>query len=104
MPLIYFQFKSFDDFIRFITFSPTPFIKYFKLDGHNVYFVQAGAFGERLLYYVELDKKIEEKYIIYNRFRDNISFSNKLVSDGQSVYVPILEVERTNVFPEYPPK
>jgi len=100
----YIQFKDFSDLVRFITFSPTPFIQYVRVNGHNVYFIQIMGLGERMLYYVELDRKIEEKYVVYNRFRDSVSFSSKIESDGQSVCVPILEVERTNIFQEYPPK
>ncbi|MFH0897403.1 MAG: hypothetical protein V1850_05075 [Candidatus Bathyarchaeota archaeon] len=104
MSLTYIQFKKLDDFIRFVTLSPSPFIQYVNLNGHNVYFIQLVGFGERVLYYVELDKEIEGKYIVYNRFRDIVSFSSKIESDGQSVSVPILEVVKTNVFTEYPPK
>jgi len=98
----YIQFKNFNDFIRFVTFSPTPFVQHIKLNSHNVYFVQIQGLGERILYYVESDKEIQEKYIIYNRFRDTISYSDKIESDGQSTCVPILEVEKTNVFQEHP--
>ena len=104
MSQTYIQFKKFDDFIRFVTISPTPFVHYIKFNGHNLYFIQLAGFGERVLYYVELDKEIEEKYVVYNRFRDVISFSNKIESDGQSICVPILEIVKTNAFSEYPPK
>ena len=104
MPLTYIQFKTFDDFIRFITVSSTPFVQYTNINGHSIYFIQLAAFGELMLYYIERDKKIEERYIVYNRFRDSISFSNKIESDGQSLSIPILEVARTNIFQEYPPK
>ena len=104
MSQTYIQFKNLNDFIRFITLSPTPFINHIKQNGHEVYFVQIIGFGERILYYIEMDEKLDEKYIVYNRFRDTLSFSNKLESDGQSVSIPILEIARTNVFSEYPPK
>jgi hypothetical protein len=104
MSQTYIQFKKFDDFIRFVTISPAPFVHYTKLNGYNVYFIQLVGFGERVLYYVEMEKEIAEKYVIYNRFRDVVSFSNKIESDGQSVSVPILEVVKTNAFAEYPPK
>lgn len=102
MAQTYIQFKAFNDFIRFVTLSPTPFVQHIQLDGHDVYFVHIG-FREQMLYYVELDQPIAEKYVIYNRFRDVVSFSDKLESDGQSVIVPILKIERTNVFNDYPP-
>ena len=99
----YIQFKAFNDFVRFVTLSPTPFIQHLKVNSRDVYFVQIG-FREPVLYYVERESEIAEKYVVYNRFRDIISFSNKFESDGQSIFVPILEVERTNIFPDYPPK
>jgi hypothetical protein len=102
MAQTYIQFKTFNDFIRFVTLSPTPFIQHVILDGRQVYFVQIG-FREPVLYFVERDDAVEEKYIVYNRFRDVVSFSHKIESDGQSVCVPILEVEKTNIFTEYPP-
>ena len=104
MSLTYIQFNKIDDFVRFVTLSPSPFIQFIKLDGHNIYFVQLVGFGERVLYYVEMDKEIDGKYVIYNRFRDMISFSSKIESDGQSISIPILEVLRTNAFTGYPPK
>ena len=48
--------------------------------------------------------EIKDKYIVYNRFRDTISFSSKKESNGQNVSIPILEIERTNIFEKYPPK
>ncbi len=104
MSQTYIQFKKFDDFIRFVTLSPTPFIHYIKLNGHNMYFVQLAGFGERVLYYVDLAKEIAEKYVVYNRFRDVVTFSSKIESDGQSVCVPILEVAKTNAFSAYSPE
>lgn len=98
MSQIYIKFKTLTDLVRFIILSPTPFLHYVNLNSHNMYFVQIAGLGERVLYYVELEKKIDEKYIVFNRFKDSISFSNKLESDGQSISIPTLEVEKTNAF------
>ncbi len=104
MALTYLEFKSFEDLVRFVTFSQAPFLEYIELNGHHVYFFQIGMFGERILYYAELNKKADGRYVIYNRFKDAVSFSNKLETDGQSVSIPVLEIARTNAFGEYPPK
>jgi len=57
-----------------------------------------------MIYYVEQDLEIETKYIVFNRFRDQITFSDKFEADGQTTYIPLLKLERTNIFSEYPPK
>ena len=101
--LNYAKMKSFDDLIRLIVVSSIPFIQYINLDGKYVYFIQIMGFGSgRTIYYFEHDKKIEERYVVFNRFRDQVAFSNSFGSDGQSSYIPILELEKTNMFPEYP--
>ena len=56
-----------------------------------------------MIYYAELEERIKEKYVIFNRFRGEISFSDQFSSDGQSAYIPIFELELTDLFTEYPP-
>jgi len=103
--LNYAKMKTFDDFIRFVGMSPTPFVQYVEIEGKHVYFVQFMGFGgAKMIYFYEREKKIIEKYIVFNRFRDQVTFSNNFGSDGQSTYIPILELEKTNIFSEYPPK
>ena len=103
--LNYAKMKTFDDFIRFVAISPAPFVQYVEIEGKHVYFLQIlGYGGGKMIYYFEREKKIEEKYILFNRFRDQVTFSNNFGSDGQSTYIPILELEKTNIFSEYPPK
>ena len=103
--LNYAKMKTFDDFIRFVGISSTPFVQYVEMDGRHVYFVQFMGFGGgKMVYFYEREKKIVEKYIVFNRFRDQVTFSNNFGSDGQSTYIPILELEKTNIFSEYPPK
>jgi hypothetical protein len=101
--LKYAQFKSIQDFVRFVAASQIPFIHHANINGRNVYFIQLIGFGERMVYYIELEQPIKEKYIIFNRFRDQISFANRIEADPQSIAFPILELERTNIFTEYPP-
>lgn len=101
----YAKMKSFDDFVRFIIVSSIPFIQYIELNGKHVYFIQIISLGGgKMIYFFERDKKIEEKYVVFNRFRDQVTFSNSFGSDGQSAYIPILELQETNIFPEYPLK
>lgn len=97
------KFKSLDDLVRFITFSPSPFIHHIEMKGKHVYFVQLLAFMRSpMIYFVELDERVEGKYLVFNRFRDEVSVSNHFGSDGQTTYIPILDLENTNVFTEHP--
>jgi hypothetical protein len=101
--LNFIKFKTFDDFIKFVAVSQIPFIHHTPIKDKAVYFVQI-VLLEAMVYYVELDQPIAEKYVIYNRFKDQVNTSDKLEMDPQKATLPILEVEATNLFREYPPK
>lgn len=103
--LYYAKLKVFDDLVKFVGMSPIPFIFHIKIKGKQVYFIQtAGLSGDTTVYYTETNKKIKEKFIVFNRFRGEISYKDCFSSDGQSTFIPIFEVESTNIFKEYPPK
>jgi len=57
---------------------------------------------ESLVYYVEKETPIKERYVVYNRFKDQISFSDKLEVDPQKATLPILTIESASVFSNIP--
>lgn len=97
------KFKLFDDFIRFAAASQIPYILHTVIKGKSVYFIHLGLLHE-MVYYFERDEPFKEKYVVYNRFQDKVGFTDKMEMDPQRAIMPILEVEATNVFSEYPPK
>jgi hypothetical protein len=100
----YAKLKAFNDLVRFVGMSSSPFLFHVELEEKHVYFVQIMSFGGgRMIYYAELDERISEKYVVFNRFRGEISFSDQFNSGGQSAHIPIFELEKTNLFTEYPP-
>lgn len=97
------QFKEFDDLVRLVAGSPVPFLQYIEKDGKHIYFVYVLSFGRgSMVYFVELDEPIGKKYVVYNRFQDRITFSDRLETAGQTVSIPVLELARTNTLEEYP--
>ena len=103
--LSYAKLKAFNDLVRFVGMSSSPFLFHVKLEEKHVYFVQIMSFGGgRMIYYAELDERISEKYVVFNRFRGESSFSDQFNSGGQSAHIPIFELEKTNLFTEYPPE
>jgi len=98
----YIQLKRFEDLIRLVSLSSTPVLQHIKLEnGKHVYFIQTSLMvGRPLIYFYEGSEEVKGRYIIYNRFKDEITFSDKASSDAQSVPILILEVEKTNVLTE----
>lgn len=99
MSLNFARFKTFDDFVKFVANSQIPFIYHTTVKGKAVYFVHI-LLVDGMVYYFEQEGPIKDRYVVYNRFRDQVSFSDKLEIDPQKVTLPILEVEDTSVFSE----
>ncbi len=57
-----------------------------------------------MIYYLDCDEAIKGRYVILNRFKDEVYPSDKIISDGQSTCIKIFELKRANIFLEYPPK
>jgi len=95
------KFKTFDDLVRFVANSQIPFIFTTSVQGKYLYFVHI-VLIESLVYYVETEAPIKERYVVYNRFKDQVTFSDKLEIDPQKVTLPILGVESASVFSDLP--
>ncbi|MFH1328326.1 MAG: hypothetical protein ABIH76_05745 [Candidatus Bathyarchaeota archaeon] len=104
MEQTYVQLKNAEDLIRLVSSLSTPFLQQITLEGKCVYFIQALTLGgPPLIYYTECNEKAPKKYATYNRYRDEVSYSDQLGTDPQTTYIPIIEVKRTNLFSKYPP-
>ncbi len=95
------KFKTFDDLVKFVANSQIPFIFTTQIQGRCLYFVHL-LLIESLVYYVEMETPIKERYVVYNRFKDQISFSDKLEVDPQKATLPILTIESASVFSNIP--
>lgn len=96
----YVQLKDLDDMVRFVAFSPTPFLQHIEIKGKHIYFIQAIFRRGVILYYIERREKIPEKYIVFHRLSGKITFSDVVSTDANLSHIPILEVHRQNVFTE----
>ncbi|RLI04553.1 hypothetical protein DRO26_04365 [Candidatus Bathyarchaeota archaeon] len=97
--LIYIQLKKMEDLIRLVVLSPTPFIQHTIIEGKHVYFVQGTlSLGRPVIYFFQGAEEIQKKYVVYNRFKDEVGYSDQPSSDGQTVSIPIIEIEKTNLF------
>lgn len=101
--LIYIQFSRLDDLVKLVALSPGSFIQHVAVEGKHIYFIQSLMMTSKPMVYIFRSKeKIEKNYVVYNRFSDEITFSAQPGQDGQSIYIPILEVERTNILKQLP--
>jgi hypothetical protein len=96
--VFYVAFSRLEDLVKFVAYLPTPFIQHVEINSKHVYFIHSTLLASRpVIYYVCLNSKLEKRYVIYNKFNDSISYSDKLETGGQSVTIPILEIKDTNL-------
>jgi hypothetical protein len=91
------RYKRLDDLVKFVGMTPQPFLNHLERDGKHLYFFVLPFSGGLVVYYVEADKKLEGEYISINRMSGKFSSSSRPTFEAQSIDLPILEVEATDL-------
>jgi len=91
------RYKRLDDLVKFVSMTPQPFLNHIERGGKHVYFFLLPFSGGLVVSYFSADKKIEGEYITINRMTGRFSASTKPTFDAQSLDLPILEVDGTDV-------
>jgi hypothetical protein len=91
------RYKRLDDLVKFVSMTPQPFLNHIERDGKHLYFFLLPFSGGLVVSYFAAEKKIEGEYITINRISGRFSPSSKPSFDAQSLDIPILEVDATDV-------
>jgi hypothetical protein len=59
--------------------------------------VQSGVVGGNVIHYLVSNKPPAKKFIELKRLTGDFTFVDKIGRDGMSLYIPILELEKTNL-------
>jgi hypothetical protein len=91
------RYKRLDDLVKFVSMTPQPFLNHIEREGKHVYFFLLPFSGGLVVSYFSADKKIDGEFITINRMTGKFSPSSKPTFDAQSLDLPILEVESTDI-------
>lgn len=91
------RYKRLDDLVKFVSMTPQPFLNHVERGGKHLYFFLLPFSGGLVVYYFASEKKIDGEYVTLNRMSGRLSYSSKPTFDAQSLDVPILEVEATDL-------
>lgn len=104
--ITYLKYKNYNDILKVILYSSqsvlgaVPLIYHVNYQNQNVIFIQTGAVGGIIVHYLIDKEKPPKKFIELKRLSGEFSFVDKIGIDGMSLYIPILELEKTTlVFP-----
>ncbi|HDN62976.1 MAG TPA: hypothetical protein ENF56_03330 [Candidatus Bathyarchaeota archaeon] len=93
------ELKSIEDLVLLASTSPFgSAIQHFENeDGENIYFMFGGTRGETYIFYVK-SEKINNKFINLDTTQNKIVYSDKPVIDPKFKVIPIIEVEKQDLF------
>lgn len=81
--------------------AAVPLIYHVNHNNQNIIFIQTGAIGGITIHYIFISEKPTKKFIELKRLTGDFAFVEKIGSDSMSLYIPILELEKTTLrFPQ----
>ncbi len=98
------EIESLKDLVHLIVRLPFQIINHMEINGKHVYFILLGS-GipgvSTTMYYIVMDKKIEDTYIVFNSINDTLTFSSSFEDRrGGTIYIPIINIKKQNLIKE----
>jgi hypothetical protein len=104
--LVYLKYEELDDMLKVIIYSSqsmlgvVPMLYYINSGGKNVLFIQTGTIGNATIHYIVQKDRPAKKFIQLKRLTGDSQFVDAIGTDAQSLYVPILRLEKSTL--EFP--
>lgn len=98
----YVQLRKFEDIVKMLATSmrPPP-LHHTKAGEKHVYFIPASlGLGKSVIYFVEMEKEVEKKYVVYDTIQDKFSFSDEISTKPSLKHFVIVEVKAQNILPK----
>ena len=98
---IYLKYKTLEDMLKVILFSSqsalglTPMLYHINYDNQQILFIQTGAVGSIIVHYIIQVERPNKKFIELKRLTGEFDFVDKIGTDTQSLYIPLLELEES---------
>ena len=101
--IVYLKYENLEDMLKVILFSAqsmlgvVPMLYHINQGGKSVMFLQTGAIGGVTIHYVVEKAAPNKKFIQLKRLTGDYSLVDSIGSDSQSLYVPILSLEKATL-------
>lgn len=101
--LTYLKYKTYEDLLKVILYSSQsvlgaiPLLYHINYNNQEVLFIQTGGVGSNTVHYMLVKEKPSKKFIELKRLTGEFSFVDKIGSDGMSLYIPILDLEKSTL-------
>lgn len=101
--ITYLKYKEYGDLLKVILYSSqsvlgaVPLIYHLNQNSQNIIFIQTGTMGGNVIHYLISDGPPAKKFIELKRLTGDFHFVDKIGTDGMSLYIPVLELEKSNL-------
>jgi hypothetical protein len=98
--IVYLKYQNLEDMLKVIIYSAQsmigviPMLYYIHYNNKHVLFIQTGAVGGVTIHYGVENEKPTKKFIQLKRLSGEFTFVYSIGTDAQSLYVPILGLEK----------
>ena len=101
--IVYLKYHDLEDMLKVIIYSAQsmlgviPMLYHINHNGRHVLFIHTGTVGGVTVHYVVQNEKPSKKFIQLKRLSGEYTFMEGLGTDAQSLYVPILQLEKSTL-------
>ena len=98
---IYLKYKNLEDMLKVILFSAQsalsliPMLYHINYNNQQILFIQTGAVGGIIVHYIIQTDKSSKKFIELKGLTGEFIFVDRIGTDTQSLYIPILELQKS---------
>jgi hypothetical protein len=99
----YLKYETLEDLLKVIVYSAqsalglTPMLYYINYNNQQILFILTGAGGGIIINYIVQNEKPSKKFIELKRLSGEYSFVDSIGTDTQSLYVPIIKIEKSTL-------
>jgi hypothetical protein len=100
-PMSYMKYQNLGDMLKVILYaaeSPlgsSPMLYHIRSNNKDIFFIEAGVLAP-VVHYIIQDKELTNKWIELRKFTGEYSFVDKIGNDTKSLYIPVLELEKSS--------
>lgn len=100
---VFLQYKKLSDLLKVILYSSQsllaaiPMVYHTNSNDRQILFIQTMGLGGNTIHYIIEKEKTESKFIELNRLTGDFKWIEKIGSDPRSIYVPVLELEKSSI-------
>jgi hypothetical protein len=101
--IVYLKYQNLEDMLKVIIYSAQsmlgviPMLYHISQGSKHILFIQTGAVGGVTVHYITQSEKPAKKFIQLKRLSGEYSFIDGIGTDAQSLYVPILQLEKSTL-------